>query len=112
MERELEIRPAVGSLEAIAFAGFPDFCNPAKRFGPSHYAVRRTTISISKDMVKHHIQTQCARHVAQLKTVASKDEGGKLFAPQTFSGDEKCFYWGGLNYSITENSITRRRPEG
>ena len=21
-------------------------------------------------------------------------------------------YWGGLNYSITENSITRRRPEG
>ena len=22
------------------------------------------------------------------------------------------YYWGGLNYSITENSITRRRPEG
>ena len=48
------------------------------------YAVRRTTISISKDMVKHHIQIQGARHVAQLNTVANKDKGGKMFAPQTF----------------------------
>ena len=48
------------------------------------YAVRRTTISISEDMVKHHIQIQGARHVAQLNTVASKDKGGKMFAPQTF----------------------------
>ena len=48
------------------------------------YAVRRTTISILKDMVKHHIQIQGARHVAQLNTVANKDKGGKMFAPQTF----------------------------
>ena len=51
---------------------------------PPSYAVRRTTISISKDMVKHHIQIQGARHVAQLNTVASKDKGGKMFAPQHF----------------------------
>ena len=35
------------------------------------YAVRRTTISISKDCVKHTIQIQGARHVAQLNTVAN-----------------------------------------
>jgi hypothetical protein len=35
-------------------------------------------------MVKHHIQIQGARHVAQLNTVANKDKGGKMFAPQTF----------------------------
>ena len=36
-----------------------------------YYAVRRATISISKDCVKHTTQIQGARHVAQLSTVAN-----------------------------------------
>ena len=45
--------------------------DPATELEPPTYAVRRTTISISKDCVKHTIQIQGARHVEQLNTVAN-----------------------------------------
>ena len=55
------------------------------------YAVRRTTISISKDMVKHHIQIQGARHVAQLNTVANmRQRRQNACTTKNFPGMKNC----------------------
>ena len=59
----------------------------------------------SKDMLKHHIQIQGARHVAQLNTVASKDKGGKMFAPQTFLDWLWGLFWGYTTKALHEKTL-------